>query len=297
VRLGLDSGRPTVEADDGATTSYDLLVVAGGINSDTPALLERMGIGYRRPVVASTFIREYFLGKEALDRSLGTSMHVFLLDVPGLEFAAIIPKGEYATVCLLGEGVNKKLAEAFMNHPAVRACFPAGVDLPQRSCQCAPYIAVRGGRPTFADRTLVLGDCGVTRLYKDGIGAAYRTAKAAAAAAVFHGVSAGSFRRHFAPVVRTIERDNALGRLVFLVTRLIQKVAFARRGVLRMTAAEQSRAGARRRMSQVLWDVFTGSAPYRIVLVRTLHPAFLGRLAASLAASVLPGGRRDRAAP
>jgi hypothetical protein len=31
-------------------------------------------------------------------------------------------------------------------------------------------------------------------------------------------------------------------------------------------------------MSSVLWDVFTGSAPYREVLLRTLHPVFLCRL-------------------
>ena len=294
VKLGLADGRPVVTTDAGVSATYDLLAVAGGVNSDTPALLEGMGIGYKGPTTASTFIREYFLGKELLDRSLGSSMHVFLLDMPGLEFAAIVPKGEYATVCLLGEGVSKKLAETFMSTPAVRACFPAGTELPQRSCQCAPRINVRGVRRTYADRVLILGDCGVTRLYKDGIGAAYRTAKAAAAAAVLHGISAESFGRHFEPVIRTIERDNRLGRLVFLVTRLIQKVAFARRGVLRMTAAEQERAGAKRRMSQVLWDVFTGSAPYRSVLVRTMHPVFLGRLAGSLAASLLPGARRDR---
>ena len=161
----------------------------------------------------------------------------------------------------------------------------------QLSCQCAPRINVRGVRRPYADRVLFLGDCGVTRLYKDGIGAAYRTAKAAAAAAVLHGVSAASFRRSFEPAVRSIERDNRLGRLVFAVTRVIQGNEFARRGVLRMTAAEQKRAGSRRRMSQVLWDIFTGSAPYRTVLLRTLHPVFLCRLLASLASVSLRTAR------
>lgn len=30
-------------------------------------------------------------------------------------------------------------------------------------------------------------------------------------------------------------------------------------------------------MSTVLWDMFTGSAPYRDVFYRTLDPRFLGR--------------------
>jgi hypothetical protein len=31
-------------------------------------------------------------------------------------------------------------------------------------------------------------------------------------------------------------------------------------------------------MSRVLWDTFTGSAPYANVLLRTMHPAFWVRL-------------------
>ena len=55
-----------------------------------------------------------------------------------------------------------------------------------------------------------------------------------------------------------------------------------------MTVDEQGRKGPRRRMSQVLWDVFTGSAPYRGIFLRSLHPAFLGRFAWDLCASVVP---------
>jgi len=285
--LSLVEGRPQVHTVEGDSTSYDLLVVAGGVNSDTPAMLEAMGIGYRGPRTTTAFIREYFLGRDMLDRTLGSSMHVFLLNIPHLEFAAIIPKGEYATVCLLGHGMDKRQADAFMNAPEVRACFPTEMLLPQRSCQCSPRINLQAARRPFADRVLVLGDCGVTRLYKDGIGAAYRTAKIAAAAAILHGISESSFRRHFWPAARSIEIDNRIGRFTFAVTRQIQRHRFARRGLLRMTALEQQEEGRLRRMSQVLWDVFTGSAPYGAVLTRTLHPGFLGRLVWSLASANL----------
>jgi CRP-like cAMP-binding protein len=46
---------------------------------------------------------------------------------------------------------------------------------------------------------------------------------------------------------------------------------------MNMSAREQKSPGARRRMSIVLWDMFTGSAPYREVFNRTLDPRFLGR--------------------
>ena len=41
-------------------------------------------------------------------------------------------------------------------------------------------------------------------------------------------------------------------------------------------------------MSTVVWDLFTGSAPYREVFVRTIKPAFVGRLLWNLAAGVVP---------
>ncbi len=292
-KLEFADGRPQISCE-GSSSRYDLLAIAGGVNSGMPDLIRDMGIGYKPPKLATTFIREYFLGEKLLTRTLGNSMHVFLLNIPGLEFAAIIPKGEYATVCLLGDGVDKKLAERFMSSPEVQTCFPPGLRLPQRSCQCAPWINVGGARPSYADRVLILGDCGTTRLYKDGIGSAYRIAKVAAASSIFHGVSAASFRRHFRPAVTSIEMDNRLGRIAFAITHQIQAHRFARRGILRMTAAEQEREGRTRGMSQVLWDVFTGSAPYRTVVMRSLRPMFLGRLAYSLAAANMPAAGRAK---
>jgi hypothetical protein len=58
---------------------------------------------------------------------------------------------------------------------------------------------------------------------------------------------------------------------------------FIRRGVLRMTAKEQGGTDTGRPMSSVLWDVFTGSAPYREILLRTLHPGFPATLAWNVA--------------
>jgi hypothetical protein len=37
-------------------------------------------------------------------------------------------------------------------------------------------------------------------------------------------------------------------------------------------------------MSSVLWDVFTGSAPYKDVLVRSFHPGFMAKLTWNLVA-------------
>jgi len=136
-----------------------------------------------------------------------------------------------------------------------------------------------------------IGDSGVSRLYKDGIGAAYRTAKAAAVTAIFEGISAEDFRRHFWPVCQSISSDNKLGKVIFAFAHQIQRRRFMRLGVLRMVSREQEKEGGRRRMSMFLWDTFTGSAPYGNVFRRALHPFFLSRFLWNMAIGFWPLSR------
>lgn len=271
-------GRPLVGTKDGPSETYDLLAVSLGVNSPALKLFEDLDINYRAPSATKTFIREYHVGEEEIKKNVGSSMHVFLLDIPRLEFAALIPKGEHVSLCMLGERIDRDLIQAFLGAPEVRQCLPSSFNWEQGDCQCSPKISVRGAVRPYADRVVFIGDSGVTRLYKDGIGAAYRTAKSAATTAVFQGISAEDFKRHFWPTCKNIDADNKIGKVVFAITSLIQKTRFSRRGILRMVETEQQMEPARRSMSTVLWDTFTGSAPYREIFLRALKPLFLIRL-------------------
>ncbi len=104
---------------------------------------------------------------------------------------------------------------------------------------------------------------------------------------------ADDFRKYYWPLCRKIEFDNYIGKGIFAFTGLIQKARFARRGVLRMTANEQANEQGRRRMSEILWDLFTGSGPFQEVLINSLHPAYVGALLWNLIVSNLPAGRRQ----
>jgi flavin-dependent dehydrogenase len=146
------------------------------------------------------------------------------------------------------------------------------------------------GRP-YGERVLLIGDAGVARLYKDGIGSAYRTAKAAACAAVLEGVSKADFRLRYWPACRAIARDNALGRVVFLVVRQFQAWRFARRALVSLIAREQRSNGRPARMSLVLWNTFTGSAPYREIVLQALRPGLLARLAVEMAGAAIGRAR------
>lgn len=283
-----EEGRPQVRLKD-ASQRYDLLVGATGVNSSGWELFEGLGLAYERPKTTKAYITELNLGAEAIAQHFGNSMHIFLLDVPRLDCAAIIPKGRFLTVCLLGQDIDRELIGAFFESAPVRRCFPTGWDPAEGACHCSPKINIREAARPFGDRVVLVGDCGVTRLYKDGIGAAYRTAKAAARTAVFSGVSAADFEKHYWPVYRSIAGDNRFGRLTFGVVHWIKALGPLVRGTVKMARREQTSPGAARRMSIVLWDMFTGSAPYRDTFFSTLNPRFLGRFAWESALAIRHG--------
>ncbi len=280
-------GRPQMKVAGGEYRTYDLLAVAAGVNSSILKAFETPRLKYRAPRTTRAYVCEYFLGADAVERHVGSAMHMFLLDVPRLQFAAIIPKGDHITLCLLGRDIDRRLVETALETPELRGCFPPEWHPPENHCHCAPRLNLSGASRPYADRLVFVGDAAMSRLYKDGIHAAFRTARAAAVTAVCEGISADDFRRHYWPTCRDIQRDNRVGEVMFAVTTLIQRLAFARRGLLRMTSREQSGPPGAAVMSRVLWDMFTGSASYRRVFMRTLSPRFLARVCRDMGAGLL----------
>lgn len=287
-------GKPSVTVGKDDKRTYDLLVGTVGVNSAGWKLFEGLGFQGERPKTTKAYITEVKLSQEAIAEHFGNSMHIFLFNHPRLDCTAIIPKGEYVTVCLLGTEIDKDLIEYFFSSPAVQRVFPPEMQVAQGACHCAPRINIKEASQPFLDRVVLVGDCGVTRLYKDGIGAAYRTAKAAARTAVFNGVSATDFEQNFMPTYRSIAKDNRYGVFVFKVVHWIKALGPVLRGVIRMAAGEQKKPGGQRRMSMVLWDSFTGSAPYRDVFFRTLDPRFWAKFLWQSILSITGSGKRTR---
>lgn len=273
VRYGEDKIQVRTSGKEFQT--YDLVTAATGKHLQSFKIFEALGTGYKAPRMSRTYISEIHLGNAVINEYLGNSMHLFLPDVPNIKFGALIPKGDYVTLCLLGHDITRETVAAFVASAGVDRCMPPGWVLPENLCHCTPSISVAGAARPFANRLVFVGDCSVSRLYKDGIGAAYRAAKAAATTVVYYGVSERALEQHYWPTLRSIARDNLFGRIIYLVTTIIQRVRFIRPGVLRMVRREQANPDARARMSSILWDTFTGSAPYRDVFIRTLHPAFI----------------------
>lgn len=250
-----------------------------GLDNKSLSLLKNANAKFRSPNTTKTYIGEFFLGEELVSQYFGNSMHVFLLDIPNLEFGALIPKGHYVTLVLLGKEIDKQLVQSFLSSPQVIGCFPKDYDLLKIACcQCYPKINTKTARYMYGDRFVAIGDTATSKLYKNGIGAAYTTAKAAATTALFNGVSAKDFEKYYLPTCRSLHFDNSIGKSVFLVTRIIKGSSILKRGVLKTVTKEQSMAGEKRNMSTVLWDTFTGSASYKDIFLRTLRPSFLTSL-------------------
>ena len=277
VELGGD--RPVIHAKGRPPREYDLVVGAVGINSPGIRLFEDLDFGFKAPVTTKTCITEIPMERDALQAQFGDAMHVFLLDIPRLEFAALIPKGEYVTACILGNDVDQDLLLQFMSTPEVCQALQMDWSPDISHCKCLPRISMQGAKQFFTDRLVLVGDCGVTRLYKDGIGAAYRCAKACATTAVLHGVSEQAFKDHYWPCCRRLRADNRIGKMIFMGVGLLRAMPFLRRAIFAMTAKEQQMPAERRAMSMILWDTFTGSAPYRSILMRGMHPGFIGGFA------------------
>lgn len=279
------SKRVKIKTKKGEEQVYDFVAVATGVNTALLKQFENMDFGYHPPKTTKLVVREYPLGEKVVSRYFGPMFHAFLLDIPGLDYGAIIPKGDYITICLLSshQELHTDTMDIFLNSPAVRRILPPDFAPDHAACLCGPRINVHGSEQPYGDRIVFIGDCGVSRLYKDGIGAAYRTAKTAAGIVIFEGISADAFRKHYLPFCKKMERDNQIGKLLFKMAGMIQKKPFGQRAMVNMISSEQKRSVVKPySLSMVLWDMLTGGAPYQDVLLHIMHPVHVTRFLWSL---------------
>lgn len=254
----------------------DLVVLAAGVNRRQVRFND---FPYRSPPRRKMAQTELCLEKEAAGPKLGQSVHVFLPRDGSLEFGTLAPKGSCINASLLGRKLPKGSIDHFLAHPNVKTVLPEGA---VRACSCEPRISVGSGRPQYGERFVAVGDAGTTRLYKNGIGTALRTARRAAHTAVHYGVDESRFRAHYAPLCREITRDNRAGRFLFSFINVFQHYRRLTLPHMRSIAAEQFMLPAKRLHSRLLWGMFTGTYTYRQLLAMACHPALQTRLARHL---------------
>lgn len=262
--------RVVLSSQDQIVAESDLVVGAFGINSTTPKLVQDLGFGYQEPETVTTAIAELVMEQETVRERFGDSIHLFLLPDRELKFAAMIPKGPYVTLCILGRDVTAAQMNAFLDKQVVRSVLPDPAEY-RIACRCLPKMNVGAPRIPFTDRFVMCGDAGSTRLFKDGLGAAYLMGKAAAKTAVFDGVGAADFRKGYLPAYRSIVTDNLYGRVVYFMIDRYRSLPLVTRAMVETVRHEQADSGNREKiLSTILWDMFTGNERYRNVFMKSL---------------------------
>ncbi len=252
---------------------YDLVVGSVGLNPGALSLFKNINPSYIIPKTTKTHICEFYMADTDIDKYFGNSMHVFLLNLPNIKFGALIPKSNYVTMVLLGDQIDSKVVDSFLGSKEVKGCFPKNVELKTlMHCHCFPAINIEGAKSAYDDRIILIGDSATSKLYKNGIGAAYITSKAAARTAIFQGISKNDFQNHYQKICKKLETDNNIGKFIFGVTSFIQKSELLKKGLHATILDEQNKINDKRRLSSILWDTFTGSAPYSSILQRGLDP-------------------------
>jgi len=275
-RIEIMDKKPVLFSKDRELGQFDLVVGAFGVNSTTPKMFEGIGFGYQEPPTVTTAIAELLLGEENVERHFGNSVHLFLLPDKGMKFAAMIPKGAYVTLCILGKEMHANTVSEFLEKPVVKNVLK---DIQYTvGCRCLPKMNAGAPLKPFTDRVVTCGDAGSTRLFKDGLGAAYLMGKAAAKTALFQGVSARHFQEDYYPVYHSIIIDNRYGQFLFTVTDVYRKNKILTEGMLRVVRKEQEGPADHRTLSSILWNMFTGNERYKNIFPKALDIRMHGNL-------------------
>lgn len=257
-----NGGKPVLFSRGKEMQQADLVVGAVGVNSSKSGIFQEVGFGYEEPRTIKAAIAEMSFDEEIISEHFGNSVHLFLLPLKNLKFAAMVPKDTYLTLCILGHDLNANTIKDFLDHPVVKEVLPKSASY-KLGCRCLPKMNIKAPKIPFTDRVVMCGDAGSTRLFKDGLGAAYIMGKAAAKTAVLHGVSKQDFQKHYYPVYKNIIVDNWFGSSLYFLADFYKNYGLLTRWMLEIVQEEQSDPKDPKRLSSVLWNMFTGNERYK----------------------------------
>ena len=283
------SGMPslTVGAQSGAKVSVDASFVtfATGINAhcghdyrDDPliASLQLLNPSFVPARTRKAFIFELDVGEDDLQRHL--NREIYFVEYGSrdlnLEHAALIPKGRFLTVALIGKCVDdadlpregRQTARDFLTLPQIDRIFP-GIASASITCACVPRMTVTTAGSPFADRSAFVGDAVGSRLNKDGLYSAYTTATQLAETVLVNGIDKQALVRGYGKTIKWLAADNRSGRMVFGLSRVAFTRPLVSRIVYQAFATEcKVREERSRPLSKVLWKIASGTADYQEVL-------------------------------
>ncbi len=284
-----ESGRPALEV---AARSGEKLAIEAAFVAIATGINAHCGRDYRDDAVVvslrrrapafvpgksrPTFIFELEAGEDYLRRHLFREAYYveFGSKRVEIEHAALIPKGRFLTVVIMGRCIDqavfprdrRRLIHEFLTLPQIERILP-GIEAARLSCCCTPRMGVRTARHPSAERIAVIGDAAGCRLNKDGLFSAYLTANRLADTVLRDGIDQRSLAHNYGRLIRWMAADNFFGRIVFATSRIAFSRPVIGRVMYQAFATEYKvRNENRRPFGAVLWKIASGTGDYGQVL-------------------------------
>ena len=282
------TGKPqlTFRATSGQTVTLDasFVAIATGINAHCGsdysadgliASIKQLNPSFVPGKTRRTLIFELDAGQDFLERNM--NREIYFIEYGSkrltLEHTALIPKGRFLTVALIGKCIDeavlprdsKQIIHDFLSLPQIDRILP-DIAAARLACACTPRMTVSPAKSPFGHRFAIIGDAVGSRLNKDGIYSAHVTATRLAHAVLHEGIDKQALAHGHGKTVRWLEADNRYGRWVFAVSRAAFTVPVISRIMYQAFATEHKvRDEESRPLSVVLWQIASGTADYREV--------------------------------
>jgi flavin-dependent dehydrogenase len=281
----------------------DFIVIAVGINAQPgktqtaiPLIqsFQKIHPRFVPAKVRGSLIFELHVGRAYLKKYMHQAVYFIEYGSPELplEHIALVPKGEFLTVTLIGKSIDqaslpedsRSIIHAFLSLRHIKRIIP---NLPDQqtafSCICHPRITIRPARFPYTDRIAVIGDAAGSRLYKDGLFSAYHSAKTLAHTVLNIGMDRRSLSKGYEDTVKWMARNNRYGQIVFGLTRLAFSTNVVSRFLYQAFATELKIKKKRQRpFGLILWKIASGTADYKEI--------FRDMLSFAVLRSVIVGG-------
>jgi flavin-dependent dehydrogenase len=259
--------------------SADVVVGAFGLDSTLRSALRRR-TSYVPPSYLETVVTRIHPEDPAFLERFEGNIYAHLPPIRGIEFGALVPKGNHITIVVAGRRVDIKILKRFLELPAVKDMLPSFYQVTEVYKGAFPNGPARG---FFGDRFVLVGDsAGLIRPFKGkGINSAVITGKIAGETIVRDGISIGAFQK-FQDRCSDLIGDLWYGRLVrFLVVFLSTSLSLD-------PIIDYARSDATLR--QALFNSVSGRDTYKNIVRSCLRPRILVGIVASYLRALVSSG-------
>ena len=292
------SGLPrlTVRTESGESAPLDasFVTIATGINAHCGldyrgdsliASIKRLNPAFVPGRSRKALIFELDVGEDYLEHNLHREIYFIEYGSKhlALEHTALVPKGRFLTVAMLGKCVDeavlprdsRQIVHDFLTLPQIERILP-GIEAAPLACACAPRMTVTTARSPFGYRFAIIGDAVGSRLNKDGLFSAHVTASRLAQTVLQDGIDQRALAKGYGKAIQWLAADNRFGRMVFGLSRVAFTTPVVGRITYQAFATESKvRDEGSRPLSSVLWKIASGTADYREVLREMCGPGVL----------------------